>query len=129
MKQGEAVRAYKSLVDLNKQKLSSGILARKVFLLLKALQTAWDFQIQEEQKVFDSHPIYDPSVNGVKLPKEEPARSEALAEANAINEELRKIDDMDVDIEFEKFDFDLNKESIQISGEDIGNLESFINFI
>lgn len=129
MKQGEAVRAYKSALDLNKQKLSSGILARKVFNLVKILQPMWDFQLQEERKIFEKHPMYDLSVNGIKIPKEEPARSEALKEVEQINKEIKSIEDLDIDIEFEKFDFDLNVGNISISGEDIGNLEPFINFI
>lgn len=129
MKQGEAIRAYKSAMDLNRQKLSSGITARKVFLLVKALRPAWDFQMQEEQKVFVSHEMYDPSINGIKIPKEEPARSEAIKEATEISEELKAISELDFDIEFEKFDLDFERENIQISGEDIGNLEPFINFI
>ena len=129
MKQGEAIRAYKSAMDLNRQKLSSGVLARKFFLLTKALQPAWDFQLQEERKIFSEHPLYDNAVNGVHIPKEEPGRTEALNETQKIRDELKAIEELDFDIEFERFDMDLESENIQISGEDIGNLEPFINFI
>lgn len=128
MKQGEAIRAYNAVSVLNKQRLS-GPVAKNIFMLYKALQPAWEFQCQEEEKVLSSHPAYDPSINGLALPPDEEGQAKVNAEVQQINQELKVIEDTDFEIEFEKFDFDLNKDRIQITGEDIGNLEPFINFI
>lgn len=129
MKQSEAMKAYKSLQFLNQQKLS-GQTAKKVFLLWKALQPAWDFQLQEEEKLFNAHPMYDPEINGIKISENDPEeKKKAMEEVKQINKELKDIADLDCEVEFEKFDFDLSKENVKLSGEDIGNLDHFINFI
>lgn len=128
MKQGEAIKAYKSAIYLNQQKLS-GSMAKKVFLLTKALQPVWDFQVQEEDKIFADHPMYDPSINGIRMPDDPEEKKKAILEVEQINKELKVIGEVDSDVEFEKFDFDLSAEQIKLSGEDIGNLGPFINFI
>lgn len=128
MIQRDAVKAYNSIKILNHEKLS-GQTAKKVFLLFKALQPIYDFQFQEEEKVLTSHPMYDPQMMGVKLPDGPEEKKKALAELDKINAELKAIGDLECEVKFEKFDFDLSKENIKLSGEDIGNLEEFINFI
>lgn len=129
MKQRELVRAYNSLNEINRCRLTDGKLAMQIYKLKSKLQPIFDFQIQEEEKIFNEHPNFDPRLNGVVIGKDGVNRDEALNEAKIVSEELKKLADIDVDFEFEPFDFDLNAHNVPISGEDIENLNSFINFI
>lgn len=128
MKQRELVRAYNSLSDINKCKLNDGKLAMNIFSLMSKLQPSIDFQIQEEEKIFSEHPNFNPQFGGVVI-KEGVSQEDASKEAKNVSEELKKLGEIEVDFEFEPFDLDLERNNIPISGEDIGNLKSFIHFI
>ena len=129
MTQNEAVLAYLSAKDLNQQKLSSGKLAKKVFELKQKLQSAWDFQVQEEAKIYEAHPAITPGVSEVQLNGDPEKRQELIREVNMINSDLKKLGELEVDIDFEPFDFNLDFENVSLSGEDIGRLSKFVNFI
>lgn len=130
IKQSEAMKAYQSVNDLNKQKLSSGKLAKQIYDLSSKLKSAFDFQIQEEQKIFDAHPNFDQVVGGIRLEgKSYEERKQCAEEAKQIDAELKELSELDFEIDFEPFDFNLEANNVKISGEDIGNLERFINFI
>ena len=130
MKQSDAVKAYVSAVELNKQRLS-GSIANKIFKLVNALQPCWDFQIQEEEKIFKEHPFVDPKL-GICLAEDasEDERVKASLEMKSVNESLRSLSEIEIEpIEFESFTIDLEQENIKLSGEDIGRLKDFINFV
>lgn len=129
MKQMDAVKAYVSVRDLNKQKMSSGLLAKKVFDLYKALQPAWDFYTQEEKKIYENHPSYDSSINGIKITGSDEDKAVAINEVQQISKEFEQLNNLETEIDFEPFEIDLSSENLKLSGEDIGNLMPFINFI
>ena len=130
IKQNIAMKAYVSVKDLNQQKLSSGKVAKQVYELTNKLKPAYDFQIQEEQKIYASHPDFDPSIGGIRLEnKTDEEKKLATENIKKIDTELKDLANVDFEIDFEKFDFDLAQNSVRISGEDIGNLDMFINFI
>ena len=130
IKQNIAMKAYVSVKDLNQQKLSSGKVAKQVYELTNTLKPAYDFQIQEEQKIYASHPDFDPSIGGIRLEnKTDEEKKLATENIKKIDTELKDLANVDFEIDFEKFDFDLAQNSVRISGEDIGNLDMFINFI
>ena len=130
IKQSEAMKAYQSVNDLNKQKLSSGKLAKQVYDLSSKLKSAFDFQIQEEQKIYNDHPEFDPTIGGIRLEgKSNEERKQCAEEIKQIDKELRELSELDFEIDFEPFDFSLEANNVKISGEDIGNLEKFINFV
>lgn len=130
IKQLEAMKAYQSINDLNKQKLSSGKLAKQVYDLSSKLKSTFDFQIQEEQKIYNDHPEFDPTIGGIRLEgKSIEERKQYAEEIKQIDKELRELAELDVEIDFEPFEFNLEANNVKISGEDIGNLEKFINFI
>lgn len=132
IKQTEAVKAYQSLKDLNKQKLSSGKLAKQIYDLTAKLKSAYDFQVQEEQKIFELHPDFDPIVGGIRLDgKTDEEKAIASEEIKTMNRELESISDLDFELEdYEPFELKFDSEpDLKISGEDIGNLEKLIKFI
>ena len=130
IKQSEAMKAYRSISDLNKQKLSSGKLAKQVYDLSSKLRSAYDFQVQEEEKIYKLHPEFDPMVGGIRLEgKSDEERLKSAEEIKQIDKELKELSELDFEIDFKPFDFDSEANSVKISGEDIGNLKLFVNFI
>ncbi len=130
-KQNDIIKAYKSAVYLNQQKFSSGKIAKKIYELVTKLKPTYDFQLQEEQKLFDMHPNFDIRNGIMKImnPNDENEIEQAKKEAKEIEKELSDLSDLDVDLDFNLFDIDLEiTPELKISGEDIGNLEKFINF-
>lgn len=131
VKQGVIVKAYKSAIDLNKQKISSGKIAKKIYELVNKLKPTYEFQLQEEEKIFEAHPNFDIRIGGIRIMNQnDPIEKEqANSEAKEIEKELNGLSNLDVDLDFDIFDIDLEAiPDLKISGEDIGNLESFINF-
>ena len=132
IKQNEAVKAYKSLQDLNRIKLSSGKLAKQIYDLFTKLQKAYSFQVQEEQKIFDSHPNFDPQIGGIHLTDDKEQRANAITETKQIEKELDDLGNLDFEVDGFGSPIEINLDAepnIKLSGEDIGNLEKFINFI
>ena len=130
MKQREAVKAYLAVKDLNKQKMSSGRTAKKIFDLYCILQKYWEFQGQEEIKVNQRYPNLDfekGSVNMEGMSPEE--RAKTLETVASVNRELNQIGETEIDLVPEKFVIEFDEEpNLKISGEDIGALEKFIEF-
>ena len=132
MTQKDIVNAFFSARYLNQQRLSDVSTAKKIYQLMKKLQPSLDFQMQEEQKIYDAHPDYSPELNGCQLPADctPERRAELTKEAKDVSDALKALNETEVEpIDFKKFQFDCAKNSIPISGEDIGNLEPFIEFI
>lgn len=132
MKQKDLINAYVSAKYLNQQRLSDVSTAKKVYQLMTKLQPSIDFQIQEEQKIYDANPDYSPELNGCAIPASASPeeREKYIQETKNVSNAFKKLSETEVDpIEFEKFTFDCEKNPVSLSGEDIGNLEPFIEFI
>ena len=132
IKQSEAVKAYRSLQDLNRQKMSSND-AKQIYSLFKKLQEAFEFQTQEERKIFAEHPNFDIQLGGIRLDnkKTEEEKAAVTEELKDIEKELKALSDLDFEISDLDFPIDIfldNESNLKISGEDIGNLEKLINF-
>jgi len=130
--QSEAIKAYKTVLNLNKQKFSSGKIAKNIYDLYTELQPIFQFQIQEENKIFSEYPDFDPQLGGIKLTNDPEQREKAKRDSDQIDDKLKELAELENEIKFEPFElsFDqLEADSIKISGEDIGNLSKFIKFI
>ena len=131
IKQNEAVKAYKSLQDLNHVKISSWKAAKQIYELFKKFKPAYDFQVQEEQKIFFLHPDFDMSIGGIKLTDDKEQHKKAIAETKQIEKELDDLGNLDFEIEDFDSPIEINlgdEPYLKLSGEDIGNLEKLINF-
>lgn len=129
IKQSEAVKAYQSIQGLNRQKFNSGKIAKKIYELTMKLKSAFDFQLQEEEKIYSKYPDFDPMIGGFHIGKDDENREKKISDVKEINKQLKEIADLDFDLDFEPFDLDLEIYNVQISGEDIGNLQKLVNFI
>lgn len=130
MKQQDLVKAYIAVRELNKQPLSAHV-ARKIFDLGEKLRPAWDFQVQEEEKIYERYPDYNPESKGfIADSNSESSKAVALAKAEAMGNDFQQIADLDAEpIDFEPFTIQTSLESgLKISGEHIGYLKPFITF-
>lgn len=128
MRQGQCIQAYKALSKIMAQDTTLTI-SKKVFDLQRELQPAWDFQINEEQKIAARHPDVDPVSASVKYKTDDKeAEEKALAELAAFEKELKDLADLDRDLVIEPFTIYMNQENIRLSGNDIKALTGFINF-
>ena len=129
MTQIEAVKAYAAAKALNQQTLT-GFIAKKIFTLTQKLQPCWDFEMQEEKKIYEKYPTYDPNKGVCRArDRSEEAIKEASEEAEAVSKDLKELQELEIEpINFEKFTILLENENIKISGEEIGSLAPFIDF-
>ena len=125
----DAVKAFTSLSDLNRHKFNDGHIARKVYNLMNSLQPVFEFQVQEERKIYKEHPNYDPRNHGINFAEKGILREDAQKEIEQIDAELEKLANLESDVAYEAFEIDLSKESVPLSGEDYGNLRNFVNFV
>lgn len=130
MKQKDLVEAYIAAKKLNEQTLKSGKIAKKIFELTSGLKRFFDFQVQEENKIFAEHPKYDLELGGIPLgdnPSEE-VKKQAEEELNVISNKLKELNGLESEFEFESFTISLDSVNLTISGKDIGTLSPFITF-
>lgn len=130
MTQFEAVKAYMSLRTLNAQR-TSGRVAKKIFDLMNKLKPLWEFQTQEEQKLFEKYPFLDPQTMRLNLGDSEMDADEKLQLTKEIKQAFDELSGAELDEkEFEpyKFEIDLENEDLKLSGEDIANLSPFVTF-
>lgn len=128
MTNSEAVNAYLSLRELNQHKFNDGKIAMKIFELFTKLQSAYDFRVQEELKIQQAHPNFNPITGRMRIKEDGSNQKEMLEELKKVEEEFKKLSDLETDIDFKPFEIDLSNENLPISGQDIGNLKSFITF-
>lgn len=127
MKQSKCVQAYKAILKIMAQDTSLPT-ARKVFKLSKKLQDAWEFQINEERKIFERHPDVDPDTGSVSYPTgDKELEKKMLDELNDFDKEMKELGDMDQTVEAEPFTIS-EEENIKIAGKDIQALEDLITF-
>ena len=127
IKQKNGVKAYKVLQKLNAQE-TSGSLALKIFKAMNVFQLIWDFQIQEEKKIMEKYPDFDPMTGSINVEAKGGNKEEAINEIKKIDQELTDLANLDTDIDFEPFIISLDGESIKLSGQDIKDLTGFVTF-
>ena len=131
MKQKDAVNAYISAKKLNSLDVTP-MTAQTIFELFRALQPAWDFQLQEEQKIFAKHPKLDVGTLSIKMenPDDLEEKANAEKEITEINQELKDLANVETVINFQKRNINaMFDKNIKVSGEDIANLDPFITFV
>lgn len=129
--QRDLANAYIPATKLNNQMLPCNI-AKKVFLLVEKLQPVWNFQLQEEKKIFEAHPLYNPELGGCVYSKEDPVevQENAKKEVTEVSDALKELAEIKhEDFSFEPFEIeeDLQKK-IELTGQEIGYLKPFIIF-
>ena len=132
IKQREAVTAYQAIKVLNEQKMPQGNLrlAKNIYDLFKKLEKAWDFYIQERDKILAAHPDFNPQIMGIPIKDKTDEEKAAIKQEIAqIDKELLELENMDFELDHAPFDIDLDQAPISLSGENIGALSSLINFI
>ena len=130
MTQGDAIKAYIAVNELNKQTFS-GQTAKKIFALYTKLKPLYDFQVQEEKKIFEKYPQFNPNINGcpIKDPNDEAEVTTAKAVAKEVDEALKKLNELPADIQYESFMISTEEQAnLKISGQFIGYLKGFIEF-
>lgn len=118
MTQGNLIRAYKAVNALTEQRLPLPI-SYKLFKLKKSLQPVWDFQLQEEERIFNLYPPTDREGNQYKFATPE--------DAQGFREAFKELREMESDIEFKPLNLPM-LESMNLSGEEIDALTDVIFF-
>lgn len=117
MKQGNIVAAYKVVNKLCQMSLPIKT-SYELCKLKRAMQPVWDFQVDEERKIFDKY-APEPEENGnFKLKSEE--------EAIAFGEALKQLNDMEVE-DIAGIEIPIC-EDIQISAAELESIDEFIKF-
>ena len=127
IKQKDGVKAYNVLQKLNMQE-TSGRVALQIFKAVNALQSVWDFQLQEAKKILDRHPDFDPNTNSISIESKNGDKDLAIEEIKQVDKEILELDNLEVDVEFEPFTIFLSEEPLKMSGQDIKDLTGFISF-
>lgn len=118
MKQFEAIKAYKALINLGREKMPADT-AYKLFKLKKILQPEFDFQVEQERKcaemrnaVVDEKGIY---------------KTDNPEDMKALVDDLRELAQMDCNIEVEPVEIVVDG-SLKLSPDDMEALEAFVVF-
>ena len=123
MKQSDIIAAYKAADELCKQKIKSPKVANVFYIVKNLLKPQYDFQVEREKAVFDKYQ-FTQTEDGLKFETQELADQFAAE----YSEEIKQLSEMDVDLDFKKQTVNLS-EQFEISGDDIGALSPFINFV
>ena len=127
MKQGKIVAAYKALHKLMMQDVPLP-LARRLFGMVRTFQDAWDFQVQEEQKIANRHPDVDPIRMCVQYPSgDKEAEEKLLKELKSYEDEMTALMEMDFAVTVDPLTIH-DSENIKIAGKDIAALEGIVIF-
>lgn len=118
MKQGKIVAAHKALLNLNEQRLSLTS-AYAVYKLLKETQKAWDFQVEQEEKIFTKLKPKMEKKNNWKFATPDDAKSFA--------DFMKELAEMESDIEIKPITIRLSEE-ISVTPSDINALDGFVTF-
>ena len=130
MTQGQALKAYFAVNELNKQTFS-GQTAKKIFNLFEKLKPAYNFSAQEEKKIFERYPQFDPTINGcpIKDPNNKNEIEAAKRVAKEVDKALTELNELPFEIEFEPFTISAEEQTnLKISGQFIGYLQGLIEF-
>ena len=129
MKLLNIVKAYNAIKVLYPQRTISRAYSKKIFLMMKALTPAIEYRIEEERKIISRYPDVDPKTLSVRLDGEDEAGKEKkLEEIKKFAEELDELNNLEWnEISIEPFTIPENEE-VQVSAQDMENLEGFIEF-
>ena len=129
MKQKNCIMACHALDRLMAQETSIRT-AKKIFDMREKLQSAWDFQVSEEKKIYASHPNVNPMDGTVTYSEnDEIQKKQRLDELTSFEEKFNELFDMEQDIEIEPFTISQEEQkNIKITGNDIKALMGFITF-
>lgn len=119
MKQGKIIAAHQALMNLNRQQLSLSS-AYNIHKMMKQTQKAWDFQVEQEQKLFEKY-----------QPKSEKNGSLEFAtkeDEKEFTEYLKELSNMESDVEIMPISIRL-AENVKISPSDIEALGGFVEFV
>lgn len=117
MKHGQIVNAHKTLMKLSGQKLSL-LAAYNVYKLVNETKKAWNFQIEQEQKLFDElHPVQE----------EAGLRFKTAEDAQTFNDKMRELYEMESDIEIKPISIRL-VEDVTLTPADIETQDGFVEF-
>lgn len=118
MKQGKLVGAYKVVSKLYEQRIPLPI-SYKLYKLRNALQKAWNFQIDAEEKLIDEFKPTQGKNGLLKFADAETARE--------FNARVKEVLDMDSDIEITPITLPMI-DTLNISPEEIESLEGIVYF-
>lgn len=118
MKQGRLIEAYKALETLKSNKLST-VTAMRLFKLKKALQPAYEFQIEREKIIFEK---YAPELaDGVLKFKSKEDKMDFEAA-------LSELSNAETGTEIKPVHISANESTMQLSMEDVEHLDGFVIF-
>lgn len=128
LKQGDIIRACKSLDKIMGQDTSLAV-SKKTFEMRDKFQSAWNFQVGEENKIAARHPNVDPVKASVKFSSSDEEEKEArLAELDSFVKEMEELGNMEQEIDVEPFSISVSQENIKMAGKDIKALQGLITF-
>ena len=128
MKQKNCIMACHALDRLMAQETSIRT-AKKIFDLREKLQSAWDFQLSEEKKIYASHPDVNPADGTVSYSEQdEIQKKKMLDELASFDQKFKELFEMEQDITIEPIVISSEQENIKITGNDIKALAGFITF-
>lgn len=125
----DAFRAFRAAEKLSFETGLKRANAKRVFLLREALRPAYNYIREEEGKIFDLHPNYNPANGTLKITDDPLATRE---EQKDIVDALDELHDSEWEIEDaripEKFVIHADESISNLTGNDIGALMPFIDF-
>lgn len=119
MKQGKIITAHQALMNLNRQQLSLPI-AYNIHKMMKQTQKAWDFQVEQEQKLFEKYQPKPTKNGGLEFSAKEYEKE--------FNDYIKELSNMESDIEVTPISIQL-AENVKISPSDIEALDGFVEFV
>lgn len=117
MKQFKIIKAYKALTKLGQQDLPIK-LAFDLFKIKQALQTQWDFQVDEETKLTAS----------AKVNADGSVTFDTPEAAAAFRQRLKELSDIDVDLKVKPVQIPLSIPGLTLSMDDVDALDCFVQF-
>lgn len=117
MKQYAIIKAYKALTKLGQQDLPIK-LAFDLFKIKRALQTQWDFQVDEEAKL----------TAGTTVNPDGSVTFETPEKAEAFRARLKELASIDVDLKIKPVQIPLSIPGLKLSMDDIDALDCFVQF-
>lgn len=117
MKQMIIANAYKTITKFDNEQLPLDI-SYKLYKVKKALQDQWDFQIKEEEKIFDK---YHPQVESGKYIFDTKEDEENFAK------EIIALANLEIDLDFNKVSIGFG-DRLKLSINEIDALNEFIDF-
>lgn len=118
MKQAKVIKLHQVIEKLSKQDFPLPQ-SYKLFKIRKQLQPAIDFRLEQEQKLFEKHPIVEQQGGSVRFSTPE--------DAAAVETALREMADMEIDVNITPVTLPM-LETITITPEELEILEGVIEW-